>query len=324
MKNLRTMGEPLTFVLNCQLASHGEIKYFWPIPKLSPWATGMFDIFCILYLAFFRGYKFLWKEHSRKAKISSGIAYCLFFISMCDIIYSMINENYAYLSNFLRPIICLSYLGPIRSNMKAVAYDLRESITILTMIFAMIFYFSMVGLFIFQGNFGGIVTFPSLGEGYYNMLILLTTANFPDVMLPNYQSNPLSCLFFIGFLVLGLYFLLNVMLAVVFENYKNRIKQVTENKTEKRLEYIKKQYAHYDEDEKGFLTITQAKKFFAYVIPLNFKLEQDRQSFKNIMTMVDPDGEMKAHYVDIEEFFQLPNFLEIIAKKSDKGKEQTF
>ena len=149
MKNLEEMGQPLDFVLNCQLASKGEIKYFWPIPKLSPWATGMFDILCILYLAFFRGYKFTWKEFSRNEKVSTSIAYCLFLISMIDILYSMINENYAYISNFLRPVICLSYLGSVRSNMKAVAYDLRESITILIMIFFTIFYFSLVGFFIF-------------------------------------------------------------------------------------------------------------------------------------------------------------------------------
>jgi len=55
------------------------------------------------------------------------------------------------------------------------------------------------------------------------LIILLTTANFPDIMLPSYNSNRVNCLFYISFMIIGLYFLLNVLLAIVYDNYKTRI-----------------------------------------------------------------------------------------------------
>ena len=54
------------------------------------------------------------------------------------------------------------------------------------------------------------------------MLTLLTTANFPDVMLPKYHNNYFSMLFFIIYLLVGLYFLTNLLLASVFSKFKDR------------------------------------------------------------------------------------------------------
>ena len=54
------------------------------------------------------------------------------------------------------------------------------------------------------------------------MLTLLTTANFPDVMLPKYHKNYFSMLFFITYLLVGLYFLTNLLLASVFSKFKDR------------------------------------------------------------------------------------------------------
>ena len=55
--------------------------------------------------------------------------------------------------------------------------------------------------------------FDNVANSYYNMLILLTTANFPDVMLPAYNVSFFWCIYFVSFLILGLYALLNLLLA---------------------------------------------------------------------------------------------------------------
>ena len=55
------------------------------------------------------------------------------------------------------------------------------------------------------------------------MLVLLTTANFPDVMLAIYAKRRASCLFFVAFVLLGLFLLMNLILAAVFRNYKAQV-----------------------------------------------------------------------------------------------------
>lgn len=55
------------------------------------------------------------------------------------------------------------------------------------------------------------------------MMTLITTANFPDVMLPGYLENFLNGIFFISYLMIGIFFLLSLLLAVVFNKYKGRL-----------------------------------------------------------------------------------------------------
>ena len=62
------------------------------------------------------------------------------------------------------------------------------------------------------------------------MFILLTTANFPDIMLPAFAHSYWYCWYFIIFLLLGLYFMINMLLAHVYTRFKLRV-------TKESLEY---------------------------------------------------------------------------------------
>jgi two pore calcium channel protein len=99
---------------------------------------------------------------------------------------------------------------------------------------------------LFQGKFEGALNFDTIGNSYYNMHILLTTSNFPDIMLPAYNSSRANCLFFLAYLTFGLYFLLNVLLAVVFENYKLRVEARVLHHRERRFRYIEEYYNQSD------------------------------------------------------------------------------
>jgi len=111
------------------------------------------------------------------------------------------------------------------------------------------------------------------------MLILLTTANFPDVMLPAYEAARINCLFFIGYLVLGLYFLQNILLAVVFDNYKKRLQEKVEDKTESRVKYISQYFEEFDKESKGYLTLEQAKNFFQCCLSLSTQEQRTESHF---------------------------------------------
>jgi hypothetical protein len=63
----------------------------------------------------------------------------------------------------------------------------------------------------------------TFSDSLYNIVILFTTSNFPDVALPAYSDSRASILFFVIFLIIALYILLNLLLAVFYNNYKRRI-----------------------------------------------------------------------------------------------------
>eukprot|EP00036_Acanthoecidae_sp_10tr_P019008 CAMPEP_0206303278 /NCGR_PEP_ID=MMETSP0106_2-20121207/9153_1 /ASSEMBLY_ACC=CAM_ASM_000206 /TAXON_ID=81532 /ORGANISM="Acanthoeca-like sp., Strain 10tr" /LENGTH=877 /DNA_ID=CAMNT_0053734065 /DNA_START=24 /DNA_END=2653 /DNA_ORIENTATION=- len=61
--------------------------------------------------------------------------------------------------------------------------------------------------------------FANLGDSFTQLFVLITTCNYPSVMLPAYTKNQASFLFFFIFIVIGIYFILNLILAIVFRVY---------------------------------------------------------------------------------------------------------
>ena len=62
--------------------------------------------------------------------------------------------------------------------------------------------------------------FETITEAFWQLFILTTTANYPDVMTPARRITPSAPLFFVLFLLIGLFFLMNLLFAVVYEYYK--------------------------------------------------------------------------------------------------------
>ena len=71
---------------------------------------------------------------------------------------------------------------------------------------------------------------------------MLTTENYPDVLLLAYDEAWYSVLFFFIFIVIGVFYLSSILLAIVFDNYKKRIEIMSESKIKKRMFYIKMFY----------------------------------------------------------------------------------
>ena len=63
--------------------------------------------------------------------------------------------------------------------------------------------------------------FQDLNAAFINLFILLTNANFPDIMMPSYRTNRWAFFFFVAFLLIGLYLLMQLVLAVIFHTFKN-------------------------------------------------------------------------------------------------------
>ena len=78
---------------------------------------------------------------------------------------------------------------------------------------------------------GGLKYFDTVFDAFIS-LIVLTTASHPDVMVPIYQYNRFSAIYFILFLGIGAYIILNLLIAATYYQFK-RLHQLS---LQKRLE----------------------------------------------------------------------------------------
>lgn len=68
------------------------------------------------------------------------------------------------------------------------------------------------------------------------LFILLTTANFPDVMMPAYDCQPwLAAPFFVVFLMVGLFFIMNLILAAAYAVFQDKTREKTLQTIRKRV-----------------------------------------------------------------------------------------
>lgn len=195
---------------------------FSSIVNLNPILTYSIDIFCLAFLGYFRWFKTTWSVQTRRDYYHSMTLLILSTVSIMIFAVTMWVKQTAFFADLLRPFILINFLGTLRQNFKDFFADLCGSITIIATVFGWIFIFACLGFYLFRYSFEGLVDFNSFTVSFASMLTLITTANFPDVMLPAYHKNYFAMLFFVIYLCVGLFFLLNLLLASVFSKFKAR------------------------------------------------------------------------------------------------------
>uniref|UniRef100_A0A452SWU2 Voltage-dependent calcium channel protein TPC1 n=1 Tax=Ursus americanus TaxID=9643 RepID=A0A452SWU2_URSAM len=104
------------------------------------------------------------------------------------------------------------YCGGVRRNLRQIFQSLPPFMDILLLLLFFMVIFAILGFYLFSPN-------PS--DPVSNLCICLFLLFFPDVMMPSYSRNPWSCVFFIVYLSIELYFIMNLLLAVVFDTFND-------------------------------------------------------------------------------------------------------
>ena len=142
---------------------------------------------------------------------------------MIIFILSALRKSTNFYADLLRPIVVINLLSQLRFSSLEFLKDLRASLLILWSIFTWVFFFSLAGFYLFRFSFEGMNYFMNLSMSFESMFIALTTANFPDIMLNAYYDNYFVFFFFMIYLLIGIFFLISLFTAHVFNNYKNRL-----------------------------------------------------------------------------------------------------
>ena len=115
----------------------------------------------------------------------------------------------------------------------------------------------------------------NVSDSFYNMLVLMTTSNYPDVMMPAYQMSRMNFLFFGTFLLLGMFTIMNLMLAIIYSNFKNYFELAIEDMEEIRSNYFAEKFKLYSGGE-DYLDEIQMYKTFILINALTLGDDSDQ------------------------------------------------
>eukprot|EP00058_Branchiostoma_floridae_P009154 XP_002594642.1 hypothetical protein BRAFLDRAFT_217471 [Branchiostoma floridae] len=141
---------------------------------------------------------------------------------------------YAYRwSRPLRPLLLVNIKEgrQIRRAFRNIRRTLPDILNVLVLFFLSIALFALMALKIFERRcmITSLYTdnspyFKHYGDIYFQLYVLVTTANSPDIMMPAFDSNKWFSLFFIVYVVVCLYLFMSIILAVIYKNYRKHLK----------------------------------------------------------------------------------------------------
>ncbi|XP_059903844.1 two pore segment channel 3 isoform X2 [Gadus macrocephalus] len=141
-------------------------------------------------------------------------------------------DNYSVRwSRVFRPLLLVNFTEgrQLRRAFRSIRNALPQILSVFLLFIFSILIFSLMALKLF-GKRGlktnsGKPYFTNFLEIVFDLYVLVTTANSPDIMMPAYNASSFFAVFFVIFILINTYIFMSVFLAVVYNNYKKYLKE---------------------------------------------------------------------------------------------------
>ncbi|XP_060043257.1 two pore calcium channel protein 1-like isoform X2 [Erinaceus europaeus] len=168
-----------------------------------------------------------------------------FLLTLIDLIIygslETVNIHSVRWSRALRPVFLINFpeSRQIRRAFRSIRNTLPDILYVFLLFMFSVLIFSLMALKLF-GDRGlktveGSPYFTNILEIAFELYVLVTTANSPDVMMPAYDFNWWYSLYFITYIIINTYIFMSVFLAVVYNNYRKHLKNEI-----RKLAYLKR------------------------------------------------------------------------------------
>lgn len=170
-------------------------------------------------------------------------------------------------------LLCVS-VGPIYDSLQAAVCLLPTFFNVAIMLCITVLFFGWLSAVVLDDlrfeNHAGVMAndgFSSFSESMYTMWFVSTTSDFPDQMLPSFTSYRLFGVFFFFYVILAVFVFQNLVLAVVYDTYKDHA-----------VDRVKTQLTNR---ARG---IAAAFRLLAETNPTTGEMEISKQCFKQLVT----------------------------------------
>ena len=278
--------------------------------------------------AIIKFYHYKLKKFSLLKKIDNYIILqyvILTIIALCfiDIAVCLQFDSFPLINFFLRGVLIILLIKNQRSMWTIVLKIFYQTRVLTFLIFCVMLFFGIVGYFLFSDS----EDFSNIVKSTYSLFILLSTCNFPDVMLGTFDdNNKFPFFYFLLYLAIN-YFILFTLLKTLyysefFDSFKANARKAIEDIFDKfhneeyeikkklsKKSYINENFQRISVDSKrsdeenkamfndstqksNFLVPEQSRRFNKVLYNLNKQFYLTKNDYKKILKLIGYKGEM--------------------------------
>ncbi|XP_073869074.1 two pore channel protein 2 isoform X11 [Macaca fascicularis] len=212
------------------LTSTADVRY-----RAAPWEppcglTESVEVLCLLVFAAdlsVKGYLFGWAHFQKNLWLLGYLVVLVVSLVDWTVSLSLVCHEPLRVRRLLRPFFLLQNSSMMKKTLKCIHWSLPEMASVGLLLAIHLCLFTMFGMLLFAGGKQDDgqdrerrTYFQNLPESLTSLLVLLTTANNPDVMIPAYSKNRAYAIFFIVFTVIGSLFLMNLLTAIIYSQFR--------------------------------------------------------------------------------------------------------
>lgn len=263
------------------------------------------EIFALATIAMELILKFRWMGPQRFSRHGRTVikAIVLFAMIIEAIVIFSRQVGHARYSRALRPIFLIDnhYCNGIRRVVRQIFQSIPPILDMFLLSMFFMFVFSIFGFFLLASDN---TNFSDMPATIGNLLILATTANIPDIILPSYATSRWTAIYFVLFVIIHLYLLTNLTMAAVYESFTRKEKE----KFHKLLLHRRKAC---QEAFKLLVSRRQPDKIqYRQFMGLMKYLNRKYSMFDSYLIFKALDND-KSGSISLEEFYQIYDFLKL-------------
>lgn len=223
-------------------------------------------------------------------------------VSQCFILIMLllsISIGNTTLNPFLRMAILGTFLRGFQRELLTLLKTIPDVLSVLSMLGIIVLFYAWFGVVMFADSPQG-QTFPNLLEGIWTLWISVTTANYPDVSMDSYNENRLVAIYWVSFMVISFFYIMNLILAVCTNQYDKSINERKASREKLAKKLLTEAFTILDREEQGFIcreSIMDVMAILNQDIPEIKSMSTDEKSI--FFALLDKDG---TDSIDLEEF----------------------